>query len=226
MLTPLQAPDGGPGGALRLRLRLSLPLAPAPAEALPQGSLPFDVQTAGGSSDADPDSDFASWMSVLEAMSKSFAEREGLPEDPEHPDGTGEESLFSVRRRARGREAGARAAAAEGLLRPNASDVAADVATPPSSFASAFPDDDDAAAAAAPFATSASAAYSLPPATAPFLAGGARGEELRDEDDAPDADGEDERQWYFLADLAQRQDYGSEEDDPYAMTSEDEKEQR
>jgi hypothetical protein len=224
---PLHAPGGAPGGALRLRLRLrpappqttattttaTSTILPPPAEAalllqpLAGGEAQQAAELAGGGSGvaADNGSSFASWMSVLQEMSDSFNAREGLPEDPEHPDGTGPEHPASLRRRDRGAEAGAAAAAAEGLLPPSPDDVATDV-----------PFDDGGADDEMLFRAA------LPPAAPPYLRGGVRFEELRDEADAPDADGEDERAAYFKGDLAQRQDYGPEEEDPYAMTSEDE----
>jgi hypothetical protein len=212
---PLHAPGGAPGGALRMRLRLRpAPALPQqPAQPQPQGTFPPPAEAAPSLQQlaagvADDDGSFASWMSVLQDMSDSFAAREGLPEDPDHPDGTGPEHPSSLRRRDRGGVAGAAAAAAEGLLPLCPDDVASDVLFEGGEGGDETPG----------FRTT----LPLPPAAPPFLRAGERFDELRDEADAPDAEGEDERAAYFRGDLAQRQDYGPEEEDPYVMTSEDE----
>ncbi len=212
MLAPLRAPDGRAGGALRLRLRLRRSPAGPPAESppLPQLASPLDAPPPGdadmpfasaGAGLGGAGGSYASWMSALAEMSASFSEREGLPEDPEHPAGTGPQPLASLPRWAAARAAGASAAAAAGLLPPAPADVWRDASFEAGGALSA-----------------------LPPAAPPFLGGGARAEELREEQDAPDADGEDERSDYYLSDLTQRQDYGPEAEDPYAMASEEERE--
>ena len=159
-------------------------------------------------------------MSALEDMSASFASREP-PEDPEHPEGAGPQHPAAVPRRAHVRPAGAAEAVAAGLLPPSAADVAGEAAFPflapggqPATSSAGID------AAGADFEAEpggAGGGYAL--VAAPVASGGERSEELWDEEDRPDAEGEDERRQYYRGDVGEPQEYGSESEDPYARSS-------
>ena len=219
-----------PSGAMRLRLRLRH----APGTAVP-ASQPAEPLSAAAEADAPSEllgearaaaSSFASWASALEDMSASFAAREP-PEDPEHPEGAGPQHPAAVPRRAQLRPAGAAEAVAQGLLPPTAADVADEVAFPfvaPGGEPATASAGIDAAAAAVDAAEAepggAGGGYALVD-TPVVVPGGERSEELWDEEDRPDAEGEDERRQYYRGDVAELQEYGSESDDPYARSSSD-----
>ena len=226
MLVPL-----APSGAMRLRLRLRH----APGTAVP-ASQPAEPLSAAAEADAPSEllgearaaaSSFASWASALEDLSAAFAAREP-PEDPEHPEGAGPQHPAAVPRRAQLRPAGAAEAVAQGLLPPTAADVADEVAFPfvaPGGEPATASAGIDAAAAAAVDAAEAEpggagGGYALVDAPV-VVPGGERSEELWDEEDRPDAEGEDERRQYYRGDVAEPQEYGSESDDPYARSSSD-----
>ena len=219
-----------PSGAMRLRLRLRH----APGIAVHPASQPAEPLSAAAEADApsellgearDVASSFASWASALEDMSASFAAREP-PEDPEHPEGAGPQHPASVPRGAHLRPAGVAEAVAEGLLPPSAADVAGEAA-----FQFDAPGGEPATAtagigaAAAAFDAAeaepggAGGGYALVEAPGVVPPGGERSDELWDEEDRPDAEGEDERRQYYRGDVAEPQEYGSESDDPYARSS-------
>jgi hypothetical protein len=221
-----------PSGALRLRLRLrrapSEPPAPEPASNVTAADdAPFELLGEARG----PSSSFISWSSAMEDLSESFAARD-VPEDPEHPDGSGPESPAAVPRRAHVTPAGAAQAAAEGMLPLAADDVAGEAAFP---FAPQTSDggimlaeggaDADVAEAEPGGAGGGYALVSSPalwPSSGPR--GGAASEDYEawEEADAADADGEDERRLYYGADVAMPQEYGSSSEDPYAPSDEDE----
>ena len=215
-----------PSGAMRIRLRLrhapgstAIP-ASQPAQE-PLSDAPFEL--LGEARDAA--SSFASWASALEDMSASFAAREP-PEDPENPEGAGPQHPAAVPRRAHVRPAGAAEAVAAGLLPPTAADVAGEAALPflpPCAEPATNHAGIDAAAADFDAAEAepggACGGYAL--VAAPVVPGGERSEELWDEEDRPDAEGEDERRQYYRGDVVEPQEYGSESDDPYARSTSD-----
>jgi hypothetical protein len=225
-----------PSGALRLRLRLRRapgePPAPEPASGGMTAADDAPSELLGEA--RGPSSSFISWSSAMDDLSASFAARD-VPEDPEHPDGTGPESPAAVPRRAHVTPAGAAQAAAEGMLPLNADDVAREAAfpfapPPSSSDEGIMLVESGAADVAEADPGGAGGGYALVSSPALWPSSGQRGgaasEEAWEEADAPDADGEDERRLYYGADVAMPQEYGSSSEDPYAQSDDDEEGKR